>query len=281
LGHLRDSVQLSPADRGPSTVGWVVSEVRAARSADEERQRAAERNAKAAAERKARDAKEAADRARKPTLYRAGLKADAAIREAIQAHRIYHAYHWTPLSSLVSILRVGIRPRAFLDRHGIAYEQHGYGQSRKAFELRDFVAVSLYPQRGMANLALEPVVLALDPSVVAQEGAFYTSGNTAGAAYEFCLFSSWTTADDLHALYEGPDSSKLVNWQAEVWVPGGIDTEHIAGIIVRDQATAAKVAAVQQGLDRRPLDVEIVPDLNHTGWLGTSIDLGDDPFAGI
>ncbi len=282
--HLRGLGHLAPADRAADTVAWVVAEIRSARTADEERARADARLAKERRERDELAAAEAAARARNPSLYREGLKADPAIREAILAHRINQAFHWTPLANLESVLRHGIRPRAYLERHRIPYEAHGYGFARKAYEYREFVAVSLYPQRGMINQASEPVLLVLGYSVIAQEGSFYAPGNTAAARYEFLELARRTGAADLHALFVDETSPTLIDWQSEVWVPGGVDPEFIEKIVVRDEAAATKVDAIQRGLGGRPpLQVEVVRDMNHSGWQGVTIalDLDGDPLAGL
>jgi hypothetical protein len=259
-------------ERAESTIAWTVGQVRAERAADDARLRERERTAQHEAGRRKAEEVEAAGRRAFPSFHRPGMKADPALRDAIIAHRIRHAFHWTPLRSLASIMVGGIRPRAYLAQHGIEHERHSYGWERKAEDFGNCVAVSLYPQRGMMRAATEPVILVLDPSVLGQLGAFYARGNTAGAKYDYRETSRQTSAADFHALFETADSSTLVDWQAEIWIPGGIDADQVRGIVVQDQPTHDRVESLLAARSRS-VPVQVNPELNGTGMMAFEIDI--------
>lgn len=114
-----------------------------------------------------------------------------------------------------------------------------------------------------------PALVALDPRVLALEGAFYAPGNTASGQLDFTRVSVLTQADDLDALFAGPWSRELVDWQAEIWIPGGVPADFIRAVFVTDRAFLEELrpAIVAMNVEQKP-DVIVDPHL-----------YGDLPYA--
>ena len=259
--------------RVDEVVAWAVTEVRAEAAAIENANRhRLEREAADEAERLTH-----AENREQALWARGWLKSDPRFRVAASNHGVDAIFHWTQIRSLETIMAVGIRPRSYLDRHGIWYEAHSYGSWQKAIHFSSHVAVSLRPQRGMFWKVPDAVLLVLDRRVLARNGAFYVPGNSASRMHDFAALRRRTSADDLEALYADPWSTEPADWQAEIWVPDGISPRRIEKIIVRDTVAfdaATQAIARVPGERKRPL-IEIEPDLSE--WPST-ITLEDRPF---
>ncbi len=145
-------------------------------------------------------------------------------------------FHWTLTSQLPSILEYGLLCRSELERRGIAYTEHGYGRAGKEEDFAGHVCVSFYPQRGMMKSETGAlVVIEIDPEVVIIEGSFYCPHNTAKSEYEFDELVSNTSVDDLDELFTGPNDRRLVDWQAEVWIPERIAVDYFRKICFRNE----------------------------------------------
>lgn len=255
-------------------VAWAVTEVRAesvamAAEAETTHRPQIERDASEAAARAAQT-----ERRAQAAWARPWIKPDPRFRIAAANHGVDSVFHWTPLRSLDSILDAGIRPRAYLERHGIWFEPHSYGSWQKAVDFSNHVAVSLRPQRGMFWQLREAVLLAIDERVMARNGAFYSPGNSAGRMHDFNALHSLTAADDFEALYADPHATAPVDWQAEIWVPDGISPRRIKTIVVRDaEAFDATRSAIARGITTwHSPSVVVDADLNE--WAGgTPLDL--------
>jgi hypothetical protein len=253
----------TPQWRSDETIAWVVLEVQGERDTHNARE-AYRRITEAEAERRRVEAEHRRTEGEARERWsRADLKQDPAFRRIVESRSIEAAFHWTPLRSLGSVLKHGIRPRARLDESGIAYEPHSYGIPRKVYEFRHHVAISIHPQKGMMWRADDPVLLALDPRALALEGAFYAPENTASAHVEFAAIRLLTAAAYLDALFREPGSRELIDWQAEVWIPGGVPADLIRAVFLVNEnpIEAVRVAIAAMDVPRRP-DVFIDPDLN-------------------
>ena len=184
------------------------------------------------------------------------LKANQqAIREALARHRRGEVYHWTPAEQLPSVLQHGLLCRNQLDARGIGYRPHSYGRLGKAEEFAGHVCVSFFPQKGMMRSESGPPALIVLPGrVIAAEGAFYCPGNTARNEDDFDDLRLRTEVEHLEELFEGGDEWRLIDWQAEVWIPDGIPIDEFQAVYFRnegdrDQAVRA-CAAVAAMLPR-------------------------------
>lgn len=262
--------------RSSETIAWVVEEVRAELAASRARQEA-EREARARAARAVAEGIRARQQAAEDRRWnRPDLKADPGFRAAILDHFVDAAFHWTPMGSLESVFINGIRPRALLDQRRIPYEAHSYGTFRKDREFSNHAAVSMYPQRGMMWKAEDPVLLRLDATVLAREGAFYVPGNTAASRFEFAEVSRFTTAQHFENLFIEPGSPTLVDWQAEIWIHGGVPPSDINTVFVRDES-ALRVAetALLRGWDSGLAAPSLVIDQDLSGRIELAISLDD------
>lgn len=263
-----------PRWRSEETIAWVVREVQAERDAHSARE-ARRRITDAEAQRRWAEAEHRRTEAEARERWsRADLKQDPAFRRIVESRRIDAAFHWTPLRSVGSVLKHGIRPRARLEQSGIAYVPHSYGIPRKVYEFRHHVAISIHPQKGMMWRAEDPVLLALDPRALALEGAFYAPENTSSAGMEFAAIRWLTAAAHLDALFREPGSRELINWQAEVWIPDGVPADLIRAVFIVNDNPSEDVRAAIAAMDvpRKP-DLYIDPDLNGNLPFEITLDL--------
>lgn len=159
-----------------------------------------------------------------------------AIRGALARHRRAEVYHWTPAELLPSVLERGLLCRDQLAAQGIAFHPHSYGRAGKAEDFAGHVCVSFFPQKGMMRSESGPPALIVLPStVIAAEGAFYCPENTARNEDDFDELKSRTEVEHLEELFEGPDEWRLIDWQAEVWIPEGIPTEEFRAVYFRNE----------------------------------------------
>lgn len=261
---------LEPERRRDEVFAWAMAQV----ATEASRHRAAQAES-VEAERRRRIAADALAETQEAAHWRRPwLKDDPAFRTAINAHGIDAAFHWTPLECVESILNRGIRPRSFLDSHGIWYERHSYGLWTKEIDFANHVVVSIRPQRGMFWQTPRAVLLRVDRRIVARNGAFYVPGNSASRWFGFYELSRRTSVDDLHALFQDPTSMDLIDWQAEVWVPTGIGARRIESIHVRDSSAAALVsrAVARSKLAARPPQVTVDPELDGSRVVSIDID---------
>lgn len=127
-------------------------------------------------------------------------------RDALRRHGRREVFHWTPMSSLPSVLEHGILCRRDLDARNISYEPHGYGRAGKENDFAGHVCVSFYPHKGMMKSETGALaVIVMSSEVVITEGAFYCPQNTARSAYEFDELVSQSSIEHLEELFEGPD----------------------------------------------------------------------------
>jgi hypothetical protein len=158
-------------------------------------------------------------------------------RSALARHQRTEAFHWTPASQIPSILEHGILCRSKMDEQGISFTLHGYGRAGKENDFDGHVCVSFHPQKGMMRSETGALaVIVLDTDVVIIEGAFYCPQNTAKSEYEFDELVRRTSADHLDELFEGPNERRLVDWQAEVWIPDCIPVDYFREIWFRNKA---------------------------------------------
>jgi hypothetical protein len=133
-------------------------------------------------------------------------------------------------------LEHGILCRSELERRGIPYIPHGYGRAGKEDEFAGHVCVSFHPQKGMMKSETGSLaVIVIDSEVVMIDGAFYCPQNTAKSEYEFEELVSHTSVDHLDELFEGPNEWRLIDWQAEVWIPEGIAVDQFRRIWFRNK----------------------------------------------
>ncbi len=179
------------------------------------------------------------------------FKGDAdEIEQSLRRRGRHVVYHWTPLSALPSVLTHGILCRDELERRGIAFVGHGYGGYGKEEDFAGHVCVSFHPQKGMMRSETGPTVLIELPCrVVAAEGAFYCPENTAKSEYDFLSASQRTGLEHLDELFEGPGARRLVDWQAEVWVPYGVPVSQFGRVLFRDKEVVTMAMASCRGIE--------------------------------
>ncbi len=172
------------------------------------------------------------------------LKPNAAdFAAALRRHdRHKPAFHWTPLSNLPGVLQRGILCRSILEKIGLAFTSHGYGNDQKEAQFAGHVCISLYPQKGMMRRATEPQALfEVKPELLYVDGSFYCPGNSARNEYQFDELVTKNSVADLEDLFEGPNEWRLKDWQAEIWIPGYIASGDIVRVLfatekIRQQA---------------------------------------------
>ena len=94
----------------------------------------------------------------------------------------------------------------------------------------------------MIRRAEAPVVLSLEPGVLAISGALFVPVNSARSDVDLSD-PALTTVDAFDAIFESPVGDRLKDWQAEVWIPEFISPLAIQGIATRDEATHKTLAA--------------------------------------
>jgi hypothetical protein len=157
-------------------------------------------------------------------------------RLVLTRHGRTQVFHWTPASQLPSILEHGVLCRAELESRGIPYIEHGYGRTGKEVDFARHVCVSFHPQKGMMKSETGVLaVIVIESEVVIIEGSFYCPQNTAKSEYEFDELMNNSTIDHLDELFEGPNEWRLIDWQAEVWIPDGIAVDHFREIWFRNK----------------------------------------------
>ncbi|MBA2633780.1 MAG: DUF4433 domain-containing protein [Chloroflexi bacterium] len=187
------------------------------------------------------------------------LTADAdKIRTVLIRHGRRTFVHWTPASAVPSILEHGLLCRRELEARGLPYEPHGYGRAGKEDDFAGHVCLGFLPHWGMMRHETGPsAVLDIRASVVTTEGTFYCPDNTARNDYDFAEVSSWTSAQHLDDLFEGPTDYKSANYQAEIWVPDGIAVDDIPTVWFRSEEDRdAVVTAMGPLADSLPQTVE-------------------------
>ena len=142
--------------------------------------------------------------------------------------------HWTPATAVPSILQHGILCRRELNARGLPYEPHGYGRWGKEADFAGHVCLGFLPHWGMMSRETGPsAILEIQAAVVATPGTFFCPDNTARNEYDFSEVSTWGTAQHLEDLFAGPTEWKSENYQAEIWVPDGIQVNQIPAVYFR------------------------------------------------
>lgn len=179
------------------------------------------------------------------------LKANAEeFQAALRRHNRGEVYHWTPARRLPSVLAHGILCRRELDTGGIPYDPHGYGGYGKEEDFAGHVCVSFFPHKGMMrNEAGPPAIIELPSRVVIAEGAFYCPENTAKSEYDFETSTARTEVEHLDELFVGPDEWRLIDWQAEVWIPDGIPVRDFRRVLFRNNDELAETFKACQGIE--------------------------------
>jgi hypothetical protein len=137
-----------------------------------------------------------------------------------------------------------------MDRRRIAYDPHSYGAIGKELDFQGHVCVSFHPHKGMMKNESGPTALIEIPSrIVALEGAFYSPENTAKSEYDFDEVSQRTALEDLDSLFEGPDVWRLVDWQAEVWIPDGIPVAEFERVLFRNREDLDEALEASRGIE--------------------------------
>ncbi len=179
------------------------------------------------------------------------LKANAQeFQVALRRHNRGEVYHWTPARRLLSVLERGILCRRELDRGGIDYDPHSYGGYGKEDDFAGHVCVSFFPHKGMMrNEAGPPAIIELSSRVVIAEGAFYCPENTAKSEYDYETSSARTEVEHLEELFEGPDEWRLIDWQAEVWIPDGIPVREFRRVLFRNADELSETFRACDGIE--------------------------------
>ena len=205
-----------------------------------------------AEEQAAREAAEAPSRARRER--QEGMWAsprnrpDAAdLRQAIEARGIKAVYHWTEAENLESIVRHGLRSRHGQRALGLTPKTHGYGWAAREAEMAPFVGITLLPHEGMINRAEDPIVLELEPAVLAIDGALFVAGNSARHDIDVSDRRGLSTLAAFDSLFEGA-TGWLRDWQSEVWVPHYVSSKAITGVAARSAQTHARLLASWKSL---------------------------------
>jgi hypothetical protein len=213
----------------------------------------------------------------------AQVKPDAAeLLAELDRRGVRDLVHVTEMGSLGSILDRGILSPVERRRGGLRVARHAYGSPGKQSLLDAYVALAFRPQWGMAARLTAPVILACDRDIALHVGAFVSSGNTARGDIDVVDEMQRQSAEDFAAVFEG-DTSRLREWQAEVWVPVRVAPEDILGITFRSEADAqwaiGRLCARMGSLDLRTVvDFQaFAPKWQATAAPGTPTSLDRPP----
>jgi hypothetical protein len=213
------------------------------------------------------------------------LKANGdAIREALRRHGRRELYHWTPAAGLPSVLAQGLLCRRELEARHIAYDAHGYGRAGKEEDFAGFVCASFVPSWGMMRREIGPLAVIEMPSIIATaDRSFYCPDNTARNDYEFDEVSTWTELEHFEAMFDNPNEWKLVNLQAEVWIPDGIPVDFFRTVYFRsDEDLQEALRACEPVAATLPRDVNFRVKVTHFPDPGyekpDELDWEDIPF---
>lgn len=183
------------------------------------------------------------------------------ITDQLRKLGIEFVYHWTPASSLASILRGGILSRSTLEYRRIQHQPHNYGSAEKEAFLRNFVALSFKTKPLMMDewRHQQPVVLGIDTDILATEGTLFVAGNTADHTVSL---EQIRTSSGPDALRELPGHYGLPG-QSEAWVPWLVPTDSIRSANVPTEALAATVLGqLRQGSSARPeIPIFVTPNM--------------------
>ena len=214
----------------------------------------------------------------------AHVKPDAAeLLAELDRRGVRDLVHVTEMGSLGSILDRGILSPVERRRGGLRVARHAYGSPGKQSLLDAYVALAFRPQWGMAARLTAPVILACDRDIALHVGAFVSSGNTARGDIDVVDQMQRQSAEDFAAAFEG-DTSRLREWQAEVWVPVRVAPEDILGITFRSEADAqwaiGRLCARMGSLDLRTVvdSQAFAPKWQATAAPGTPTSLDRPPF---
>jgi len=117
----------------------------------------------------------------------------------------------------------------------------------------------------MKNEGGPSALIELPSRLVAIEGAFYCPENTAKSEYDFETASQRTGAEHLDELFTGQDQWWLVDWQAEVWIPGGLPVSEFRRVLFRNKAERDEALEGSRGIQ---LDREsTLPFAIGTDWM--------------
>lgn len=210
--------------------------------AETERARAEDQQAKELAEAPYRERRE-----RLWTSPRARPDA-VAMRRIVEARSVGVVYHWTEADNLSSILRHGLSSRSRLRSLGITTRTHGYGSAMKEAQLAEYVGIMLRPHEGMIRRAEDPIVLELEPAVLAVDGTIFVPGNSARRDLDITDGRRLSTLSAFDALFEDDTTDQLRDWQSEVWVPSYVSPLAITAVAARSPQTHARLRGFWQEL---------------------------------
>jgi hypothetical protein len=183
-------------------------------------------------------------------------------REAVERHNLTALVHTTEAESVASIIEHGILSRSRLGTRGISVVGHGYGIPAKATDFQHYCAATLrLPHVGMSIRMADPAFVYVEPAIVAMLGTFFVPGNTASSAWTFDRAAIRTTPADFEALFNSPESADLLDWDSEVWIPGGIPRSFIATVKLQNHETLERTIVAASGtlaLMHRPPELAVL-----------------------
>jgi hypothetical protein len=100
----------------------------------------------------------------------------------------------------------------------------------------------------MIKNAAEPIVLELEPAVIAVEGSLFVAGNTARRDIDISDRRSLTSAAAFSSLFGEGATSSVRDWQSEIWVPAYISAQAITAVAARSVETHARLQAAWPAL---------------------------------
>lgn len=144
------------------------------------------------------------------------------IRGSCERRAIEAIFHYTLVDNLPSILGYrGILCRVERRKHGLVCDEHGWGPSDRAEELKEYVSCSLEPPYGMIQAELDTgrlVLCEIDASVIWEEGTLFCPAWSSHHRFDLEYLKSHATADDFDQMFPNPFSSEPRFLGAEILV---------------------------------------------------------------